>query len=366
MTPASTLIDEVVRFPEQVTFIQGEDEIAVAMLMLGAKYAGARSMCGTSGGGFALMSESLSYSAQAELGGVYILSQRAGPSTGTPTFQEQGDLMYAINATFGDVRPIVLTPSSYERSYRLIGEALNLSDILQHPVIVLVDKQWSESYVSIDLSDLTPADIHRGKLLMTPDTDYARYTLTEDGISPYTIPGTEYGEQIAPSYEHDEYGATSELPVLKSRMTEKREQKLLSIEDDSWGQTLSREGGYIYRSEAKRFLILYGLQSSLIEAHLSGLEREDIGIITLERISPFPQMIADFLRERASHIEELVFVDGNISHQLYRHVSSAVGLDWYFAPSQLRQAVNYHLYPWWSEDIDAIISSSLDYAKSTQ
>jgi len=80
MTPASSVIDEVVKNKE-VTFFQGEDEIAVSMAMLGAKFAGKRAMCGTSGGGFALMSESISFSNQAEIGGVYLLSQRDGPST---------------------------------------------------------------------------------------------------------------------------------------------------------------------------------------------------------------------------------------------------------------------------------------------
>ena len=67
MTPASSVIDEVVKNKE-VIFFQGEDEIAVSMAMLGAKFAGKRAMCGTSGGGFALMSESLSFSNQAEIG----------------------------------------------------------------------------------------------------------------------------------------------------------------------------------------------------------------------------------------------------------------------------------------------------------
>ncbi len=66
MTPASSIIDVIVEHPE-VIFFQGEDEIAVSMSMLGAKFAGKRSMCGTSGGGFALMSESISFSHQAEL-----------------------------------------------------------------------------------------------------------------------------------------------------------------------------------------------------------------------------------------------------------------------------------------------------------
>lgn len=99
MTPASSLID-VITPDHRATFFQGEDEIAVSMAMLGAKYAGKRAMCGTSGGGFALMTESISFSNQAEIGGVYVLAQRDGPSTGTPTFTAQGDIAYALNASF--------------------------------------------------------------------------------------------------------------------------------------------------------------------------------------------------------------------------------------------------------------------------
>jgi 2-oxoglutarate ferredoxin oxidoreductase subunit alpha len=72
MTPVTSLIETIVSHPE-VTFFQGEDEIAVAMAMLGARYAGKRAMCGTSGGGFALMTESVAFAHQAEIGGVYVL-----------------------------------------------------------------------------------------------------------------------------------------------------------------------------------------------------------------------------------------------------------------------------------------------------
>jgi 2-oxoglutarate ferredoxin oxidoreductase subunit alpha len=163
MTPASSLIDVIAPDP-RVTFFQGEDEIAVSMSMLGAKFAGKRAACGTSGGGFALMTESISFSHVAELGGLYILSQRDGPSTGTPTFTGQGDLNYALNASFGDTFPIVLAPSTFEESYNLIGKALNRSDIYQHPVIYLIDKQLSEGYLSVDAKDLHAENINRGKL----------------------------------------------------------------------------------------------------------------------------------------------------------------------------------------------------------
>lgn len=90
------------------------------------------------------MTESISFSNIAELGGVYVLAQRDGPSTGTPTFTGQSDLNYALNASFGDTFPIVVAPSTYEDGYNLIGKALNRSDQYQHPVIFLSDKQYSE------------------------------------------------------------------------------------------------------------------------------------------------------------------------------------------------------------------------------
>jgi 2-oxoglutarate ferredoxin oxidoreductase subunit alpha len=130
------------------------------MAMLGAKFAGARAMCATSGGGFALMTESISFSHQAEIGGVYILSQRDGPSTGTPTFTAQGDLNYALNASFGDTSPVVLAPSTFAETYEMISRALNRSDIYQHPVVFLIDKQLSEGYQTVEVNKLkiTPID----------------------------------------------------------------------------------------------------------------------------------------------------------------------------------------------------------------
>lgn len=134
------------------------------------------------------MTESISFSHQAELGGVYILVQRAGPSTGTPTYTEQADIDFALHASFGDTKPIVIVPSTAEEAYTMIGKALNRSDIYQHPVIMLTDKQFAESYRSIPEHKLFPEPIHRGKLLQEPPEDFLRYTSSDDGISPYTIP----------------------------------------------------------------------------------------------------------------------------------------------------------------------------------
>jgi 2-oxoglutarate ferredoxin oxidoreductase subunit alpha len=100
MTPASTVLSEIVN-SKKVTYLQAEDEIAVMNSALGASFTGARAMVATSGGGFALMTEALSFAAQAEFPIVAILSQRAGPSTGTPTYHEQSEISYALVPTFG-------------------------------------------------------------------------------------------------------------------------------------------------------------------------------------------------------------------------------------------------------------------------
>lgn len=92
-------------------------------------------------------------------------------------------------------------------------------------MILLTDKQFADGKATVDEA-LVAAVVERGKLEKNPQEDFARYRFTEDGISPYTIPGTLQGDFIATSYEHDEYGATTESPEMKVKMTQKRFKKL--------------------------------------------------------------------------------------------------------------------------------------------
>ena len=170
------------------------------------------------------MTEALSFAIQAEFPIVAILSQRAGPSTGTPTYHETGDINFALNPTFGDFDHIVLTPSTLEEAYYFAGLSLNLADKYQSVVLLLVDKQLSE--LSGSYSELHTAPVERGVILDTPPEDYKRYEFTDSGISPRVMVGTKNGEFISSSYEHDEYGATSEDSENKKLMTQKRWKKL--------------------------------------------------------------------------------------------------------------------------------------------
>lgn len=348
MTPASSIIEVITQEPK-VTFFQGEDEIAVSMSMLGAHFAGKRAMCGTSGWWFALMTESISFANQTEIGGVYILAQRDGPSTGTPTFTAQGDLNYAMNASFGDTKPIVLIPSTFHDGYTLIGKALNRADIYQHPVIVLVDKQFSESYLSIDPKSLQAESINRGKRVEGKQ-GFARYELTQDGISPYTIPGIENGEFIASSYEHDEYGASNERPDIKAKLEEKRFRKMETFIKDELNDTFY--GYEIINPDAKQFFVTFGFTNYAIQDFMKEKNKTKniYGCIVIKLLQPFDMRLKAWLEENIKQIKKIIFVEMNYNGQVETLVRNTCLLYGPKRENKIEHKRKYTLYPFFGEE----------------
>ena len=151
---------------------QVEDEIGVANMAVGAAHTGARTMCATSGGGFALMTEAIGSAAMMEIPVVFINVMRAGPSTGVPTKTEQGDLWQALGASQGDFERIVVAPQDAHDAFGTIGEVFNLVDRYQCPAIVLSDLLISEGTFSVppDDIDMFPT-IERGKLIRESNGD---------------------------------------------------------------------------------------------------------------------------------------------------------------------------------------------------
>src|SRR6201987_2663304 len=151
---------------------QVEDEIGVINTAIGAAHAGVRSMCATSGGGFALMTEGLGLSAMMETPVVVIDCQRAGPSTGVPTKTEQGDLWQMLGAAFGDYPRVIACPLDIADSFKIIAEIFNIADRFQCPGIVLSDLLLSEGRLSVDPKDLDFAPvIDRGELITAPEAN---------------------------------------------------------------------------------------------------------------------------------------------------------------------------------------------------
>src|SRR5438309_67111 len=171
---------------------QVEEEIGVINMAIGAAHAGVRSMCATSGGGFALMSEGLGLSAQAEIPVVVIDCQRAGPSTGVPTKTEQGDLWQMLGAAFGDYPRVIAAPLDIGDCFTMMPEIFNVTDKFQCPGIVLCDLLLSEGRLSVEpkVLDFNPP-IDRGEMITSnghEHGEYLRYKITESGVSPRAIP----------------------------------------------------------------------------------------------------------------------------------------------------------------------------------
>lgn len=337
MTPASTVLSEIVN-SRKVTYLQAEDEIAVMNSALGASFTGARAMVATSGGGFALMTEALSFAAQAEFPIVAILSQRAGPSTGTPTYHEQSEISYALVPTFGGGDHVVLIPSTMEEGFAMAGQALNIAQKYQTTVIILTDKQYSEGKVSV--GELIPTPANRGKLIDNPSADYKRYELTDDGVSPYVRVGTELGDFIATSYEHDEYGATTEEMDMKVAMTEKRARKLENFYE--------KEGimGYrVVNPTAMKMILTFSLTAYTAEAWVR--ENPEWGVIVITCLKPLDARMRDVI----VGLDRVVFVESNYAGQLEDYVTKEFGLR-FVSGLEITHIRKYDLMPFFYEDFD--------------
>lgn len=237
MTPASSILHYLIEKERQFGIVakQTEDEIAAINQAIGASFAGARAMVATSGGGFALMTEALGEAAMSETPIVVVIAQRIGPSTGMPTWTEQGDLRFALHASQGDFPRVILAPGDVQEAFFLTAKAHNLAEKYQIPVIVLSDKFLSETVFSTDKFDPSKVKIERGKLVkgelppLPPMTRWKRYVLSEDGVSERALPGTKNGMHVATSYEHDETGFSSESFVMRRNQVNKRASKMKKV-----------------------------------------------------------------------------------------------------------------------------------------
>jgi 2-oxoglutarate/2-oxoacid ferredoxin oxidoreductase subunit alpha len=307
---------------------QVEDEIGVVNMAIGAAHAGVRSMCATSGGGFALMSEGLGLSAMMETPVVVIDCQRAGPSTGVPTKTEQGDLWQMLGAAFGDYPRVIACPLDIGDSFKIIAEIFNIVDRFQCPGIVLSDLLLSEGRLSVDPKDLDFAPpIDRGELITTPpetsNGGYKRYKITESGISPRAVPGVPGFTHTAASDEHDEDGVliSDEFtnPTKRRAMMEKRMRKAAGIAaavppPELWGPR-----------DADVTLIGWGSTKGVIEEACEILTEQGIPANQLQ-IRWLVPLHGDAIVDILKNARHAIIVENNYSGQFARYLRSETSI----------------------------------------
>jgi 2-oxoglutarate ferredoxin oxidoreductase subunit alpha len=228
ITPASDILEGMANFLPGFGGIvfQGEDEMASLGAAIGASFAGTKSMTATSGPGFSLMTEMIGMASMAEIPVVIVDAQRGGPSTGLPTKTEQSDLDHAIYAGHGDVPRIVIAPGNVEDCFYQTVKAFNLAERYQVPVLLLTDQSLAQLTEGMPIPDSDLLRKFDREKVEIAASDFRRYAVTHDGVSPMSIPGQANGEYIAESVEHDEDSRPSYRPQVHSEMTAKRFRKL--------------------------------------------------------------------------------------------------------------------------------------------
>ncbi len=269
-----------------VVVIQTEDEISAIAMAIGASLTGVRSCTTTSGPGFSLMAEALGWAGINEVPLIVSLYQRAGPSTGLPTRQEQGDLLFAINAGHGEFPRIVYASGDIEESFYDTIKVFNYAEKYQLPVIHLIDKFIANSIMTCKMFDYKKIKIERGKFVNKNSNfnlnagniteHFKRFSLEEGPISKRVSLGTENGIFWNTGDEHDEQGHITEDPEIRKNMVEKRMSKLQLIVEQLPHQdqvTIEFEDMLKKDIEHKFIILSWGSTKGVI-------------LDTLERISP--------------------------------------------------------------------------------
>ncbi len=267
-----------------ILVIQTEDELAAITSAIGAALAGARSATATSGPGFSLMVEGLGWAGINEVPVVITYYQRGGPATGLPTRGAQSDLMYSIFASHGEFARVVITSGDHIEAFYDTIEAFNLAEKYQVPVIHLLDKFLANSFVTMEIPDLTEVKIDRG-YIVDGGSEYRRFDISRE-ISPRAFIGSDAVMWYTGS-EHDEFGHTNEDPILTAKMYEKRMKKLEIMDREI---PLNLRVKYYGEEDPDYILVGWGFVKNTCIKTMWDLETEGLkgGYLHLKMFTPFP------------------------------------------------------------------------------
>lgn len=329
MTPASSILGflAVEGTKKGMIVKQAEDEITAANMVIGASYAGTRAMCGTSGGGFDLMTEAVSLAGMTETPFVVALAQRPGPATGAPTWTAQGDLNLALYGGHGEFPRIVMAAGDTEECFSLTAEAHNLAEKYQTPVILLTDKYLAESFFETAPLSETMINIDRGSLIKptneADDIKRMRYEVIGNGVSPRWLPGDKINTFLANSDEHTPKGYSTEEGEEIANMIAKRTNKTFTIHDELPDPEIF--GSSI--EESSMLIISWGSNKRVIIDAQKALLKEGIktAFLHVKYIWPLRE---GFIGEASRKAKKVIVVEGNKAGQLADLLEQKTGLSY--------------------------------------
>ncbi|MEM3832765.1 MAG: 2-oxoacid:ferredoxin oxidoreductase subunit alpha [Thermoprotei archaeon] len=306
-----------------IVVVQTEDEISAITMATGAALTGVRAATATSGPGFSLMAEGLSWAGMNEVPVVITHYQRGGPSTGLPTRDSQSDLHFALNAGHGEFPRIVISSGDHYEAFYDAIKAFNYAERYQLPVIHIVEKALANSYATIPVPDISNIKIDRGLIYLeeevekasiipgfslddgVADQSYKRFRFTENGISPRALLGISKAVYWNTGDEHNEYGHISEDPVNRKLMYEKRMKKLETAAKEIPRDDKLRFYG---SEEADVTLVGWGTTKGAILDAMEALQQLDnisVNFLQIKIFSPFPSVEVSEILSRSKLIIDI-------------------------------------------------------------
>ncbi|HXX59584.1 MAG TPA: 2-oxoacid:acceptor oxidoreductase subunit alpha [Dehalococcoidales bacterium] len=305
ITPATEIAEHLSeRMPEiGGTYIQMEDEIASMAAVLGAAWGGKKAMTATSGPGFSLMMENIGLGAMLETPCVVVDIQRAGPSTGLPTMNGQGDMMQARWGSHGVYSIIALSPSSPQELFDLTIRAFNLSEKYRVPVLIMGDEAIGHMYEKVTVPPLEKLQLITRKKPDAASENVQPYAVTEDMIPP--MPETGAGHRFhVTGLTHDERG----YPVMTAAAQDKLVSRLINKIELNRRHIVQFEEQDIKGAEV--VVCSYGISARVASIAIEQARAEGIkvGFFRLITVWPFPE---EKIREIAGKIKAFVVPEVN-------------------------------------------------------
>ncbi|MFP4217227.1 MAG: 2-oxoacid:acceptor oxidoreductase subunit alpha [Salinarchaeum sp.] len=312
---------------------QVEDEIAAINLAIGASHAGVRAMSGSSGGGFALMSEAVGLAEMTETPLVLLEAMRAGPSTGMPTKPEQADLEHVLYTSQGDSNRIVFAPGTLREAYDQTRLAFELAYEYHLPAIIVYDQKFSGENRTLpaDFFDREPTT-DPGNVMTEEDLaeaahdvsgKYERFDVNAETAVPRSVPGQSGGRFLATGNEHVPSGHITEDPEIRTAQMDRRMAKLDAVEDDLAEQSTGLQR-HVGPEDATYGIITWGTQQDTVFEAVERLTDQGVSVkgLGVSQLLPFPdeEMIA-FLES----VDEALVVEMNASGQFRGLIQRELG-----------------------------------------
>lgn len=295
MTPSTGVMSELAskQDKEEIKVFQSENEISVVNMALGASFTGKRTMTGTAGGGFDLMTEGLSFQGMSEIPLTVYLASRPGPGTGVPTYSSQADLDIALRAGHGEFPRIVIAPGTPIEAIEKTNEAIYLAEKFNTLSIVLSDKNLAESQYASD------KNINKTVLIK----------------SNRKVPGKEIVKNS--SYEHDKFGNTTESAELTKLNADNRIKKYETIKKECKKFEMIKIHG---NKKSKNLVIGWGSTKGVI---LDAIEDLDVKFLQILYMKP----LSDKIKKEMQDAKNIILVEENNTGQLGRLLREKTGIE---------------------------------------